>query len=367
MGGKERKSPMNAEKVIKEDIRNILVINLGGIGDILLSTPALKAIKNRYAKARIYLLAISRVREIVKDMPYIDEVVLFDIKPGIRRAWNNLKALAVLRKKRFDVAVNMRTLVSNHGAFKIRMLLAVIGSRVTAGRNTEGRGAFFDIAVSETDAGKKYEMEYDVELAEKLGAKVTDRKISYEVSNEDAEKAHKILEEAAIADEDVVIGVHPGGRPSRRWPIENFAETMRKIAKNVNCVFVITGDAQEASLADNLVIMAGVRTVNMAGRVTIKESSALIKRCSVFLSNDTAAMHIAALEKVPLVAICGPGDMRRFDPRNISDMAIVLYQKVECSPCNKLICKDMKCLKAISPDEVVRAAMSVLQNSIEKR
>jgi ADP-heptose:LPS heptosyltransferase len=254
----------------------------------------------------------------------------------------------------------MRTLVSGLGAFKIRMLLAIIGPRITAGRNTDGRGAFFDIAIPETVKGEKHEMEYDVELVERLGGKVEDKRIDYLIDDEGAKKARKILEEAGIADNDIVVGVHPGGKPSHRWPIGNFAEAMRQIAGKVNCSFIITGDSEEAPLADALAQTCGVKAMNTAGAVTIKEFGALVKRCRAFISNDTAAMHIAALSGVPLVAIFGPGYLLRFDPRKISDRAKVLYKKADCAPCDKETCASLGCLKSISPHEVAKAALALL-------
>ena len=348
----------------KDEIRNVLAINLGGIGDVLFSTPALRALKGLYPDAEISMLLDPKTRKIAVDLPYVTNTYIlhrgFSGLAGLSNLSENLKTLLTLRRKKFNVVINMRTITSAAGASKMRVLLAAIGPKVTAGRNTEGRGRFFDIAISETDKGEKHEMEYDLELAEKLGAKSEDKKIDYEFGDEGVENMRKVLREAAIADNDIVIGVHPGGKPSHRWPIENFAEAMREICGEVNCSFVITGDDEEASLADDLIRSSGVKAINTAGRFTIRELGAMIKRCNVFISNDTVAMHIAALAKVPVVAIFGPGFLAKVDPRAISDKMVVLYKKAGCAPCNKKKCGTKDCLKAILPREVVEAVLSFL-------
>ncbi|MCX5667895.1 MAG: methyltransferase domain-containing protein [Candidatus Omnitrophica bacterium] len=199
---------LNLLWVLKKDkIRNVLAVNLGGIGDVLFSTPALRALKGFYPNAEISMLLDPKTREIAVDLPYVtDTYILHRGFPGAAGLWKlpeNITTLLALRKKRFGLALNMRTLASAAGAFKMRMLLAAIGPRVTAGRNTEGRGTFFDIAISETDEGQMHEMEYDLELAGKLGAKSDGKKIDYEFTDEGAEMARKVLkEEAAIADSD---------------------------------------------------------------------------------------------------------------------------------------------------------------------
>lgn len=340
--------------------RKILVINLGGIGDLLLCAPALKAIRKKFTHARISLIIVPRAYEIVKDMPYIDEVFLFDIKPGVKEVWNDLKTLAALREKGFDLAVNMRTLVSGMSALKIRLLLKMIGPKIKAGRNTEGRGGFFDIKIDETDYGEKYEMDYDIEMAEALGTGTVDRNLSFDVSEEYVIKVKKFLDDNGVSKDSIIVGVNPGGKPSRRWPVENFIKTIEGINKRVKCKFVITGEGRDSDLADKIKMKVGISIVNAVDRLNLKELGALIRICRLYISNDTGPMHIAAILKMPLVAIFGPGDLKRFDPRNISDRAVVLQGETPCAPCNRVRCGDLSCLKKITPEEVIEESLRLL-------
>ena len=125
--------------------------------------------------------------------------------------------------------------------------------------------------------------------------------------------------------------------------------------------FVITGLKNEIVLAKKLIKTTDAEIVNLAGKLTIRELGALIKRCNIFISNDTASMHITAILRTPLVAIFGPGYITRFDPRNISENVIVLYKAAECAPCDRKKCGDLKCLKEIAPNEVTEAALMLLE------
>jgi len=342
----------------KINYKNILIINLGGIGDILLSTPALRALKDAYPQAKIAIMVVPRVYEFVKNLSYIDKAVIFHM--NLSGIISDIKTLFDLRKKHFDLAVNMRTLVSKKSAKKIKTMLDMIKPRVKAGRDTEGRGYFFDIKINESDTSQRYEMEYDIELAELLGVKVIDRKVNFNIPQESIAKVNGILDKFKVEKKDILIGIHPGGKPSHRWPIRYFYETIAQLDKEKKCRFVITGDRHELSLAKYIIKNSSADIINLCAKLNIVELGALMQRCNVFIANDTGIIHIAAALNAPLVAIFGPGFLGRYDPRQISDKAIVLYKQVECAPCNKIECEDLKCLNAISVDAVLKAARNFL-------
>ena len=121
----------------QEEVKAILVINLGGIGDILLATPALRALRGLYPKAFIALLTIPRSVAIAEDLPYIDKI--FNIQLSLKE---DLRLFVSLRKMGFDMLINMRTLASWPGALKMATLFSLVGARYRVGRDTERRGFF---------------------------------------------------------------------------------------------------------------------------------------------------------------------------------------------------------------------------------
>lgn len=346
------------------NVKSILIINLGGMGDLLLSTPALRALKGLYPDSFISALVTQAGYEIANGLPYLNDVSIFYMDSGGKAPFakirQNIRTLLSLRKRRFDIAVNMRTIVSKKSALKFKVLLDIINPRLKAGRDTDGMGYFFDVRIPETLIGKKYEMEYDIDIVKALGAEVIDRSINYEIKNNTIEKINGILEKNGIHESDLLVGIHPGGAISRRWPIEYFSAAIDGIYEKITCKFVITGAANEAGLSRALRDITKTKITALTGEINIDELFTLIKRCNLFISNDTSVMHIAAALKTNLIALCGPGDITRFDPRNISDKAAVLYKKTDCYPCSLIACDSLKCLKAISPEEVIETAISFL-------
>ena len=345
-------------------MKHILIINLGGIGDLLLSTPALKALRDLYPEAEISVLVPAGAYEIMKSLSYIDRIITFDLEFGrivsFSNILKNLKTLSILRKKQFDVAINMRTLVSERSAKKIKILLSIIRPEMKVGRNTEGWGCFFDINIPETITGTKHEIEYNIDTVKALGAEIIDRTIDFDIDEQSEEKIAKILAKESILKQTTLIGLHPGGRPSRRWSIENFIKVAENVHKRIPCKLVVTGGESEISLTKELVGASHTEVINLAGKLSIGELGAIIKRCNLFICNDTGPMHISAVLGTPLVAIFGPGDIAHYDPRQISEKVVVLCGKVDCAPCSKVKCQTMKCLNKIHPQEVIEAALGLV-------
>ena len=342
----------------KESKKKILVINLGGLGDILLSLPALKALRQMEPRAQIHLLVVPRVLKMASRIKEADKI--WAIGRGKTGFFEDFVNLIALRRERFDLALNMRSLISSGGAFKLRILLSLISAGKTAGRNTEGRGGFFDVSVPELEKGAKHELTYNKELIETLGGQVEDENIDWTVSQETLARVNSLLAESGIKESDVLIGIHPGGRLSRRWPEENFLGMIKLLRAEYPCRFVITGTAGEEALGRYLKDNSGGGVINLVDRLNIEGLFALIKRCNCFVSNDTGPMHFAAILKTPLVALFGPGDLGHYDPRAVSKKVIVLKKDTGCAPCSRIKCDDLRCLKAISVEETAGAVKKLL-------
>jgi len=343
-----------------EDIKKILIINLGGIGDVLISSPAVRALKDHFPGAELYFLSAGRVAGVVRGLSLADRVFSLELERPFLHILANLKNIAALRGLRIDLGINMRTLVSGSSAGKIKYIMAQIAPRIKAGRDTEGRGYFFDVKIPEENVGGKYEMEYDLELVRALGVTVHDKSIYLPITEESCLRAGRILAAAGIIESDTLIAIHPGGKPSHRWASDNFARVMQILRNNPGRRFIITGSRDEARLVQDIIGKSGVKALNLAGRLAFGDLCAVLKRCRLYIANDTGPMHIAAVLNTPLIALFGPGYVDRYDPRNISSKAVVFHNKERCSPCNKTVCGSMKCMGSISAEEVALAAESLL-------
>lgn len=342
-----------------EKIKKILIMNLGGIGDFLLSLPALKALRNYYQDSYIVLLTVPRTVSFAKDSAILDEVLSFELKLHYV-----FRLLAKLRARRFDMAVNMRTIVSWKSAFKMAVIFYIIQAKYKVGRDTNNRGFFFNIKIPEDDIGDMPEYIYDLKTVEALGINIEHGLPEISICKASVSFVNNFLTINNIKEGDTVIGIHPGAPfVSKRWPLEKFAKVINMLSENNSYAIIITGTQDEVMIAQKLQSLSKPKLIIATGKTSIKQLAALIKRCGVYITGDTGPMHIAAILKIPLVAIFGGGYLTRFDPRNISDKAIVLHKEVDCAPCNKVICKPLKCLEAIQPEEVVEAALKLLSNN----
>lgn len=296
-----------------EGIKKILIVNFGGIGDILLSKPALSALKNLYTEAEISILVAPHIVEITKTIPFIKEVIPFhfitDKSHGgkhffnFKRVKDVIQLLYTLRKKKFDIAINMRTITSTPSAFKMAIIFFIINAKLNVGRDTDKRGFFFNVKIPETYVGKMHEMEYDLETVKTLGADISNKEINLHISPSNQNKIEELLKNNGVDKSDTLIGIHPGGIISRRWPIENFIKVIGILTEKLNCKIAITGGQSEVNLSQQFKKKPNNKVINFIGKIDMVELIALIKRCNIYITNDTGPMHIAAVLKTPMIAI----------------------------------------------------------------
>jgi len=265
-----------------------------------------------------------------------------------------------LRSNRYDLVVNLRTMSCFLSALKMFFLFCIVNGRVSAGRDTNKTGFFFKVKVAETEPGMKYEMEYDIDVVRAIGCQVTDRTIKLNIGDEERAAVDALFKKRGTGLDALVIGVHPGGMPSRRWPLHRYRQVMDRIYTVYHCIFVVTGGADEVALTRELCCQMECEVIDTTGKLSVLSTAALIQRCALFISNDTGTMHIAAVLGIPQIAIFGPGQLNRFDSRLINPKAVVLYNRTTCSPCNHFSCRSLRCLKGISVDMVVESAFKLL-------
>lgn len=338
------------------DVKKILVINLGGLGDVLLSMPSLRLLRRSYGQAEIALLTIPRSAGLFKGFNHLDDIIIFE-----RGFFAKLSLFLKLRKMNFDLAINMRPLSSLMSSFKMAVLFFIINPKYRIGRDTEKRGFFLDIKVPERFKATMHDLDYYFYMFAALGLDSDDRNIELVVDSKDREYIDKFLSGYNIGQGDTLIGMNPGATwQSRRWPLENFAQLISLLLKETNSKIIITAAKADENIVKSLKRLSQERIIDASDKTSPGQLVALIKRCNVFISNDAGPMHLAAALRTPLVALFGPGDIIRYDPRRLWDRAIVFYKKADCAPCINASCSSLKCLKDISVQEVKDAIMKLL-------
>lgn len=345
--------------------KKALIINLGGIGDLVISTAFFRNFKNSFSGCHVTALISSRGAELLEGLHYIDEIIAYDLQDvnfkdlifSPQKFLKSIKLLLKLRKSRYDISVNLLPLVSFQSAIKMSAVFFILGTKIRAGRDTEGLGWFYQIKVKEPLLFDMYDVELQGKLLEKIGGIFTDNSLDLPIPLEDELYIEKQLLKNGVKTDRPLIIVNPGSNwPSKMWPVENFVETIKGLKSKTDASFIVTGSASEIPLAEMIKKGAGDISV-LTGKTTLHQLAALLKKTSLFITNDTGPMHLAIAIGTPVVAIFGPGYYKRFFP---PDREGIIRKDFKCSPCVKKECNDMGCLKTITPDEVIEKALWLL-------
>ncbi len=342
-------------------IERILVMELWGIGDLVIMSACLPQLKALYPKARISLLAKAYAQELLERNRQIDSFFVYDF-PWTRFAgkyrlftwnWPGLwQCLAGLRSGKFDLIIDARADIRNN------LLSFLIGAPLRVGFGARGGGYFLTQALK-IPGVNSHRLEAWKALLESLGGNGRDIKPQIQVSDEDGAQARQFLSLPGANSGNLIIGIHPGARlAARRWPLKRFRDlAMRlKAEYSAKIVWFIEPDGYGSN--------AGLPVNTLEAKLSLRAMIAVIKHLDLFICNDGGPMHIAGALDKPVVAVFGPTSPQVFGPLGEKSLA-VFRDDVACRPCFDY-CADqsVRCLETISVDEVYRAACAVLSGNI---
>ena len=327
--------------------KRILVIMLGGIGNMIMLSPCLKALRENFKNAYVgLLLQPDGAKELIKKSKFYDEIIL---------RGSMIKTILKLRKKKFDTVI----VSTGTEPIKAGFLSLVIGAKYRIGEDINKKGLFYNIKVPFN--GKINEVEGNIKIFEKLGIEVKNKELYVGIEKEDEIFTEKFFRENNLKE---VVGIHPGSgylQEFKRWPITKFAELSNRITKKFGFKVIVFGADFERKLGDELERTMEEKPINLIGKTTLGQAAAIIKRCKVFVSNDSGLMHIAAAVKTPIVAIFGPTDPERYGPN--CEKKVIIKSRLRCSPCyrkGKVKCKNYLCMKKIEVNEVFEGFIKIL-------
>ncbi len=349
----------------------VLILALSGIGDALMFTPALTLLRQAHPEAQIDALVMFKgVKGMYERNPKIDNVYYFDfMSEGQFRSFRYLLGL----RNKYDASINVYP--SNRKEYNIINFL--IGAKKRAGVrylrvNGKELGFLNNVTVTENDS--LHNVVENIRLVEKLlDIKFEDEPaLEFALNGDDIKSAEEFFNRIKLTGGDIVVGFHPGSATlknhiNRRWEPEKFIALGRKLISELNARVFVFGGPEEDELKQRI---AG--GINLPGAVKIEtknlsESAAIIKRCNVFVSNDSSLMHVAAAMQRKVVAIIGPTNTNYIHPWKTEHKIVSL--NLDCSPCFiyspcPLICfRDdvkFKCIKELDVDMVYNAVNSFI-------
>jgi heptosyltransferase-2 len=377
----------------------VLVVMLADAGDLLLATPALRAVRSTYPRAHVVLLTKPSSCAVLAGQGFVDEVVPFDkhlfdrpsalLQPAALFA--ALRFLWALWQRRCDTALLLHHLTLGFGAAKFAGVLLASGARVRAGLDN-GRGWFLTMRAADLGFGPRHQVDYWLDVAALIGARpapADTRLPAYQIPAAAREDLAMLLARhgAAFPASPAMEGSHgspdgpPAGEPAlpllilhpgsgaystaRRWPAERFAAVARDLTEREGLQCLVVGGPDDMPVAEAVAaLVPGARC--LAGQTSWPVLAALLGSARLVVANDGGVAHLAAAVGAPLVAIFGPSNERAWRP--LGERTRVVRAWLPCVPCfyrghglgNPAGCPPRTCLQLVTPAMVLAEARALL-------
>ena len=355
-------------------MKKILVINPFGIGDVLFTTPVIKALRLQYPDSFIGYWSNLRVKPILESNAQINKIFALsrgDLKKIYQRSffqglWSAVSLVWEIKKENFDICLDFSL---DH---RYSLLAKIIGIRQRMGFNYKDRGRFLTKRIDLVGYQVKHVVEYYLELLKFLDIPIKEMSLCLNILPESELKAKDMLATAGIEETDCIIGIAPGAGGSwgkdasyKHWPALKFAQVADRLTAEFKAKIVILGDQSESKIAEIMVHVMRNKPVDLTGKTSLGILPAVIKHCNLLITNDGGPMHMAVALGVRSVSVFGPVNEAVYGPFPEHRNHVVLKWDMACRPCYKNfrlpVCeKDRECLKQVSVDAVFDAAARLL-------
>ena len=349
----------NREKINKIRIDRILVVQLWGIGETILALPAIEALRKRFPKSEINVLATSRNKDVFFNDKNLNRIFSMKLNP-----FSILKFILVEMKK-YDLVVDMEEYLN------ISAIVSFFTGKRSIGFSHYSRAKLYTNKIRYNDKQhavqtfldlvRILDIEYYAEALPKLSFSKNDKKI-----------ADTLLKKNGVKNDELIVCVAPGAAESaksRMWPYDSYAELCDEIIVKYNAKIIFVGAINETELIESIEKSMDNKTkmINTAGKITLNQLFYLISKCDLFIGNDAGPMHIAAAQGIKTIGLFGPNIPLRFGPYGKENIGLYKGYNCEFSPCinvHKGQVPDclyprnsndyQKCMKNISVNDVLK-------------
>jgi len=380
-----------------EGVKNILVLKLRHVGDVLLTVPAIRALKENFPGSRVSVLVNSGTGEMLTLNPLLDEVFCYDRslkKKGLtERGRGELRLVKELRKKRFDMTVDLTS------GDRPALVGYLTGARYRLAYEPEGSGfagkKFLYTHVAKRPSVRVHTVLRDLMLLKGFGLDTKDLTVDIYTSKEDESEVERLLAANGLGTGEPFVHVHPTSRwLFKCWTDEGMAAVMDMLqSRGLRAVVTASPDEEELKKVGSIMKLMKTRPIDLSGKLRLKHLAGLSRRSEFFFGVDTAPMHIAAAAGASVVGIFGPSGAFDWGPwdngevsRLVTSGALTPYPKKsgvqisgkntviqkdwDCAPCGKAGCDDTRksdCLDSLDVKEVMEVLERYVSDAIARK
>lgn len=344
----------------------ILVLRYRFIGDTVLTVPFLRNLREAYPNARIDLMLEPFSGAVIEGCPYVDRIIPFELRTihrySSRSERGKVAALLhywrFIREGRYDAAFVLKRSVSS----ALLPWAARVPRRI--GFATEGRAFLLTDRVPYRH--DQHEVENFLDCLRHLEIPVRTTHLELWPRQEDLDRTAGLFAAQGWKEDDVKVIVHPAASlPAKQWPRERFAQVMRELRDRYPVRFVYTGAKGDSGLYAEIERLGPFGGLDLCGRMSLRENVAVYRSCDLFFGVDSGPMHMAAAAGVPVVALFGPTDERKWGPWGSGHR--IISKRLSCHPCKPHKCADHRCMEQIGVDEALAAAAEEVQRILSRR
>jgi heptosyltransferase II len=345
---------------MKLEAKKILVMRYRFIGDTVLTVPFLRNLREAFPDARIDLMLEPFSGQVIAGCPYVDRIIPFELKTihkyssgSDRSRWGAyFHYRTMIRMERYDAAFVLKRSLSS--------ALLVWAARVPRriGFATEGRRLFLTDPVAYRH--DQHEVENFLDCLRSLDISIGSTDLELWNAPEQGTKAREFFSNAGWGDGDLKVVIHAAASlAAKQWPLDRFVAVMRVLKVKHHARFVYTGAKDDSRLYETIEQQGPFGGLNLCGVTSVRENIAVYRACDLFFGVDSGPMHMAAAVGIPVVALFGPTDERKWGPWGKGHVIVSKY--LACHPCKPHKCSDHQCMAQISTTEAIAAVEKALQ------
>ncbi|WP_353684123.1 glycosyltransferase family 9 protein [Thermodesulfovibrio sp. 3907-1M] len=337
-----------------DEVKNILVVSSTAIGDTLMATPAIRAVRERYPDAKIIAHFNVKNMELFENNPHIDGIIPY------YGGWKKFfKTIREFRKHKFDVALIL------HGNEPQATPMAYLGGARFIVKVPIPKDFGFLLSNKTNgfdDPWKHHGIDVRLKAASFIDCQINNKEMVLLVDEEDREKIKKLLKNIKIRNGRKIVCFQVAAATKfKMWPKENFIQLGKKlIDNNKNVVILILGSKEEKKLCESIAKKIGENAISLAGKLSLRELRALIEKTHLLITNDTGTMHIAIALKTKTLSLFCPTYAWGVGPLQDFHLHKVIEKHRPCNPCITKKCKNPYCMNLIKVEEVLTSAQEML-------